>query len=261
MTHARPTIRLYLWPHRLLFLGPGMQAGLHRHHAAQLCMGLDGPLRLRARKDVGWDEQRGFYVPPDEPHEFTATATSTAILYVEAESAEFAALRVRMQGAAVARAADPLPCAIEAMRQLAAVGDSVEQADAICLAWLGLAGSGQQRRTIDPRILDSLALIRTRLDQPLRLAALARALNMSPSWLSHQFTEQVGMPLRRYVLWQRLWRAVESALKGHTLTEAAHAAGFSDSSHLSRTFRGTFGVSPSSLFGRRDQVVVCFADA
>jgi len=261
VTHAGPTIRLYLWPHRLLFLGPGMDTGLHHHHAAQLCMGLDGPLRLRATKDLTWNEHSGFYVPPDEPHEFTATTTSTAILYVEAESAEFAALQARMQGTAVARAADPLPCAIEALRQLAAVGGSVEQADAACLAWLGLGRSAQQTQMLDPRIVRSLALIRTGLDQPLRLAALARTLNMSPSWLSHEFTKQVGMPLRRYVLWQRLWRAVESALKGCTLTEAAHAAGFSDSSHLSRTFRESFGVAPSFLFGRRDQVSVCFADA
>lgn len=232
-----------------------MDAGVHHHHAAQLCVGLDGPLRLRSAADVKWEENQGFYIPPDEPHEFIATATSTAIVYVEAESAEFAAL----QRAAAIRAADPGPSALKALRQLAAAGGSVEQADAICLAWLGLTEAAQQRRMLDPRIVDSLALIRTRLDQPVHLSALAAALNMSPSWLSHQFTEQVGMPLRRYVLWQRLWRAVESALKGSTLTEAAHAAGFSDSSHLSRTFRSNFGVAPSFLFGRRDRVFVCFA--
>lgn len=207
-----------------------------------------------------WGERQGFYVPPDEPHEFIATATSTAIVYVEAESAEFAALQAQSQDAAAIRAAAPQSSAIEALRQLAATGGSVEQADAICLAWLGLIEAAQQRRLLDPRIVDCLALIRTRLDQPVRLSALAAALNMSPSWLSHQFTEQIGMPLRRYVLWQRLWRAVESALTGSTLTEAAHAAGFSDSSHLSRTFRGTFGVAPSFLFGRRDQVFVSFAN-
>ena len=261
MTHSLPTIRLYLWPHRLLYLGPGVDTGMHHHHAAQLCAGLDGPLRLRARTDIGWNEHRGFYVPPDELHEFSATATSIAIVYVEAESAEFAALQARMQDAGMIRDADPPPSVIQALQQLAAVCGSVEQADATCLAWFGLTEATQQRRRLDPRIVDSLALIRTRLDQPLRLAALARALNMSPSWLSHQFTEQVGMPMRRYVLWQRLWRAVESALKGSTLTEAAHVAGFSDSSHLSRTFRRNFGVAPSFLFGRRDQVLVCFADA
>jgi AraC-like DNA-binding protein len=256
VTNELPTIRLYLWPHRLLYLGPGMDAGVHHHHAAQLCVGLDGPLRLRSAADMKWDENQGFYIPPDVPHEFIATATSTAIVYVEAESAEFAAL----QRAAAIRAADPGQSALKALRQLAAAGGSAEQADAICLAWLGLTGAAQQRRMLDSRIVDSLALIRSRLDQPVHLSALAAALNMSPSWLSHQFTEQVGMPLRRYVLWQRLWRAVESALKGSTLTEAAHTAGFSDSSHLSRTFRSNFGVAPSFLFGRRDRVFVCFAN-
>lgn len=261
MTHAMPTIRVYLWPHRLLYLGPGVDAGMHRHHAAQLCVGLDGPLRLRARKDGEWDERREFYVAPDAPHEFIAVASSIAIVYVEAESAEFAALQAGMQRAAAIGDADPRSTAIQALRQLAAVGGSVGQADATCLAWLGLTEAAQQRHTLDPRIVDCLALIRARLDRPAHLSALAAALNRSPSWLSHRFNEQVGMPLRRYVLWQRLWRAVESALKGATLTEAAHAAGFSDSSHLSRTFRGNFGVAPSFLFARRDQVSVSFADA
>lgn len=256
MINELPAIRLYLWPHRFLYLGPGMDAGMHHHHAAQLCVGLDGPLRLRSAAEMKWDENQAFYVPPDEPHEFIATATSTAIIYVEAESAEFAAL----QGTAAIRAADPGSSVIEALQQLAAAGGSVEHANTVCLAWMGLTEAAQQRCMLDPRIVDSLALIRARLDQPMHLSALAAALSMSPSWLSHQFTEQVGMPLRRYVLWQRLWRAVELALKGNTLTEAAHAAGFSDSSHLSRTFRRTFGVAPSFLFGRRDQVFVCFAN-
>ena len=233
---------------------------MHQHHAAQLCAGLDGPLRLRSAADMKWVEHLGFYVPPDELHEFIATSTATAIVYVEAESAEFAALQAQLPGAGAIQSSAPRLSTIAALQQLAAAGGSVEQADAICLAWLGLTHAARQRRPLDRRIADSLALIRTRLDQPIRLSALAAALNMSPSWLSHQFTEQVGMPMRRYVLWQRLWRAVESALAGSTLTEAAHAAGFSDSSHLSRTFRGTFGVAPSFLFGRRDQVFVCFAD-
>lgn len=237
-----------------------MDAGLHHHHAAQLCAGLDGPLRLRSAADMKWAEHLGFFVPPDEPHELIATPTSTAIIYVEAESAEFAALQAPMHGAARIQSVAPQSSTVEMLRHLAAVGGSVEQADAICLAWLRLTDAPQQRCPLDLRIADSLALIRTQLDQPIRLSALAAALNMSRSWLSHQFTEQIGMPMRRYVLWQRLWRAVESALAGSTLTEAAHSAGFSDSSDLSRTFRGTFGVAPSFLFGRRDRIFVCFAD-
>ena len=112
---------------------------------------------------------------------------------------------------------------------------------------------------MDARIRTAFELIRASLDQSIRLSALAQALYVSESWLVHRFREQVGVPLRRYVLWQRLWRAVESALKGLTLTEAAHVAGFSDSAHLSRTFRETFGVAPSFLFEHRGELAVCFA--
>ena len=35
--------------------------------------------------------------------------------------------------------------------------------------------------------------------------------------------------------------------RGGTLTDAAHAAGYSDSAHLSRVFRATFGFRPSAL--------------
>ncbi|MDP3271256.1 hypothetical protein [Limnobacter sp.] len=178
-----------------------MDAGMH-HHAAQLCVGLSGPLRLRSGEDLKWGEHQGFYVPPDEPHEFIATATSTAIVYFEAESAEFAALQAPSQGAAAIRAAAPSPrsATIEALRQLAATGGSTGQADAIWLAWLGLTEAAKQPRKPDPSIVDSRALIGTRLDQPMRRSALATALNISPSWLSNQFTEQIGMRVRRYVL-------------------------------------------------------------
>ena len=49
------------------------------------------------------------------------------------------------------------------------------------------------------------------------------------------------------MLWLRLERAVAVFAAGGSLTDAAHAAGFADSAHLSRTFRRMFGLAPSSL--------------
>lgn len=130
----------------------------------------------------------------------------------------------------------------------------------MCLALLGLEESHGQRAAFDPRIARCLSTIRRHLDRPLRLAELATTVGVSQSWLAHHFTDAVGVPIRRYVLWQRLWRAMEAALNGGTLTQAAHQAGFSDSAHLSRTFRQTFGVTPSFLFEHGERLAVCFAD-
>ena len=253
-------LRLYLWPHRLLLLGPAFDAGRHRHHAAQLCVGVDGPLHLRTDAGAPWLEHRAFYVPPDRPHEFAATATSTAIVYVAAESTEFAALRVLLGPDDDIK---PLPVksrVLAELRRLSAAGGTAQEAQAVCLSLLGLEESHARHAPFDPRIVRCLSVIRSHLDRPLRLAELAAKLGVSESWLAHHFTDAVGVPIRRYVLWQRLWRAMKAALKGGTLTRAAHEAGFSDSAHLSRTFRQTFGVAPSFLFEHGDRLAVCFAD-
>jgi AraC-like DNA-binding protein len=74
----------------------------------------------------------------------------------------------------------------------------------------------------------------------------------------HLFRAGTGLPLRRYALLLRLRAALAVALRGATLTEAAHAAGFSDSAHLSRTFREHFGLPPRFLFEHRDRLTVRF---
>jgi AraC-like DNA-binding protein len=59
--------------------------------------------------------------------------------------------------------------------------------------------------------------------------------------------ESTGLPFRTYLLWLRLSKALELFSEGVSLTDAAHGAGFSDSSHLSRTFRRLFGIAADSL--------------
>jgi AraC-like DNA-binding protein len=59
------------------------------------------------------------------------------------------------------------------------------------------------------------------------------------------FTRQVGAPFRRYRAWNRMRMAISQVVEGANLTEAAHAAGFSDSAHFSHDYRRTFGAAPS----------------
>ena len=78
--------------------------------------------------------------------------------------------------------------------------------------------------------------------------------------LKDSLREQMGLPIRRYALWQRMLAALGDMAGGAPTTEAAHAAGFSDAAHLSRTFRAMFGVPPSELFknSRFVQAIPCF---
>ena len=104
-------------------------------------------------------------------------------------------------------------------------------------------------RTFSPHVAKTLAHLETTVGDRPSLADTAAAVNVSPSRLTHLFTEEVGIPFRNYVLWMRFRRVVDEVARGSNLTEAAIAAGFSDSSHLSRSFREHFGLSPSALLG------------
>jgi len=80
-----------------------------------------------------------------------------------------------------------------------------------------------------------------------RLTEAADVAHISPSRLTHLFSQEVGLPFRRFVLWLRLRRVVEEIGNQANLSQAAAAAGFSDAAHLSRVFRRAFGLTPSAL--------------
>ena len=94
------------------------------------------------------------------------------------------------------------------------------------------------------RVIDRAA---EHLDESLGRAAAAAGVYLSPSRLRHLFVEQTGLAYKTYLLWLRLIRALEVYAEGKSLTQAAHAAGFADSAHFSRTFKRTFGLPATTL--------------
>lgn len=243
--------RLFLWPQRLLLLGPGFDTGFHRHHAAQLCVGLEGALRLREAPDAPWRSGAGFFVAPDQPHQFDAGGAN-AILYLDPESSECA--RCVQQHAAQPVARLPALAASEVLRQLLTQGGDERDAGLALRLLLGDVATAPEPRALNPRLLATLEWIGAHIGGPIRQVELARAMHLSESRLAHLFSAQIGVPLRRYVLWRRLRIATERAIRGESLTAAAHAAGFADSAHLSRSFRAHFGVAPSFLFEHRARI-------
>lgn len=244
--------RIYLWPDRLLLLGPGFDTGFHRHHAAQFCVGLEAPLRLRGAENEVWQQAQGFFVAPDQPHQFDATGGPVAMLYLEAESAD---CRRQVDGLRSSACALVAPAGITALRRLWRHGGDVAEAAKASRGLLGDDDTAQRRGIeLDPRLSAAIAWIGESIRTPIRIAEVADAVHVSESHLAHLFAEQIGVPLRRYVLWRRLRAALELAMRGASLTTAAHDAGFADSAHLSRTFKETFGVTPSFLFEHREHI-------
>ena len=76
---------------------------------------------------------------------------------------------------------------------------------------------------------------------------MAAVAALSPSRFRHLFVQETGASFRAYVLWARINAGLVCVMSGRSWTEAAHEAGFSDSSHLNRTFNRMFGLNPSAI--------------
>jgi AraC family transcriptional regulator len=236
---------------RLLLLAPAYVSHRHRHHAAQITFGLEGPVVFET-PPTGVHRADLLLIPPDIPHAHPAFGAA-AMLFLEPESIEWAHFSDRGNGGLVPLSFDQR---LRSFAFCAAAGDAVA-AQALVDHLLGKSVSDSPSH--DSMVSQVCELIRQRLEGPITLAELARAVHRSPSRLAHRFREATGVPVRRFILWRRLRAAAEIAMRGSSLTEAAHAAGFSDSAHLSRTFRSMFGIAPSFLF-KRGQLDVTFLE-
>ena len=110
-----------------------------------------------------------------------------------------------------------------------------------------LTGDVEPTRVSDERILRAVAHVRAHVGTPLTLEDVADVACLSPSRFRHLFVEQTGMALRPYILWRRFLRVWELLMAGESLSSAAHAAGFADAAHLTRTSRSMFGFPPSAM--------------
>lgn len=121
---------------------------------------------------------------------------------------------------------------------------SAEQGHSFWESWL----TRGRPRTLDARVAHALpAIDRLIAMGVVRLADAAKESGLSPGRFRHLFAAQVGMPFQRYVLWRRMRVAFDALGEHRTATDAAHAAGFSDSAHFARSIKAMFGVRASDL--------------
>ncbi|NED60480.1 helix-turn-helix transcriptional regulator [Streptomyces sp. SID10244] len=102
---------------------------------------------------------------------------------------------------------------------------------------------------LDRRVQAALSRIAEHLPGPVPAADIAEAAHLSTSQLHRRFQSDLAVTLRGWVLWQRLRSALMHHLRGHSLTDSAHAAGFADLAHLSRSLRRMFGIGAAQLQG------------
>jgi AraC-like DNA-binding protein len=242
---------LPLWPPLLATRGQGTRSTAHAHHAIHIVLALEGDLSVRIGNSRQARRGAGVVTAPDVPHALDADGVEILLVFLDPESEVGASLRPLLVGSVRVLSAD---------ERDRIAGKAREHCDPMAIMQRGGAAWTQRAvdalggapvaalRAMHPRVKKVLKLLRAATsDSDTSLEALAAAVGLSPGRLMHAFSESIGVPLRPYLAWLKLQRAAAAIVSGAPLGHAAHAAGFADSAHMTRTFRRMFGMSPSAL--------------
>jgi AraC-like DNA-binding protein len=199
---------------------------------------------------------QGIVLGPDAPHALRCEGV-VVLLYLAPESALARSLRA-MTGARLlrelprdvagpaARELDAAPLELaRCLRVVRGIGGCGATAAAEAAA--ATATAADELPPPDPRVATVLALLASEPGRRRSLAELAAHVVLSPRRLTHLFSREVGIPIRRYAQWLRAVEAVTALARGRSQTEAALASGFADAAHMSRAFRRLFGTAPGAF--------------
>jgi AraC-like DNA-binding protein len=240
--------RWYLWEGGYFVMGQaGGEVPAHAHHAIQIFVSMDGKGAFRLAGGE-WREARGFIVRADVEHSFNASGSTGAMLFVDPESSEGAWLQTVLHDEVTVVPDSRLEACIGELRafyerplESKPIGELIRH----CV--LAFCAGAPPSRRLDPRVTRVLKAIRESEDLKMSLESAAELAHLSPGRFAHLFTEQLGLPFRRYILWRKLTRAMLAIGRERTIAAAAHASDFSDAAHLTRTFYQMFGIPPSVM--------------
>lgn len=228
--------------------GRGPSPAPHSHYAIQLVIGVPTGLRVQFGRQGEWQPCAAALVPSKATHSIDVGACEmSVVLFVEPETPQGKGLAARMQGRPEILAPAAVAQAARSLEQAWRVEPSYEGVQAACMQVIQDLSGTVNREPSDARVLAAIEYVRQRVAQPVSLQEVASAAHLSPDRFRHLFVEETGMPLRTYLVWRRLLHVWTLLMEGETLSAAAHAAGFADSAHLSRTARTMFGLPPSVL--------------
>ncbi|WP_067844433.1 AraC family transcriptional regulator [Nocardia lijiangensis] len=217
-------------PGLMAFTGDIGDTGAHSHAAVQVLLVTAGEVTLIDAAGRSANAEVAI-IPPGVRHEVRAApATKGFIAYLDSAGTVGRAALTRLRCLPADHVTSWITAAIPRTTSIAPQQNSVSRP-----SW----------RSTHPVVAEALRVAAASAGGPPSLGDLAAAVAMSPSRLSHLFTEQVGLPYAAWRRWTRLQLAVGTVRAGGSLTEAAHATGFTDSAHLTKTCRDLFGITPT----------------
>jgi AraC-like DNA-binding protein len=235
---------LYYWNGHDMYIGKFPNNVDHQHHVIQIEIGVTGPFRLQV--DGSNYNFRAVIIAPNVPHKVDDHDEWQLMFHIEPYSLigkQLVATYLKKQNFKEIEFDSIKPFLPEINRFIERIHPCECAKKLFEHIVYNLINSPIKPNPVDDRIKAALEMLNYLPVKRISTKALASAIGLSESRFVHLFKCQIGIPVRRYLLWLRMRNAVEQILDGRTFTNAAHQAGFSDSSHLCRTFKQMSGMT------------------
>ena len=240
--------KLYFWDDRALYVGSDFITEMHSHHAIQIVIGLSRQICIRTNVDDEWQECEFAFIFSDTPHQLGQTQQQVALLYLDNETKDAIGLKESIFKKSPIHFLHK-DMFLDVIPTLQKISEKRVDCDSAYIAFNliinKVLGQSRPKKSLDQRIEKVIEKLKNTSEASVSVAELAESVGLSLGRLGHLFKEQTGFPIRRYFLWRKLINSIRALENASTLTEAAHQAGFSDSSHMNRTFKKMFGIKPS----------------
>jgi len=254
-----------------LFRFEGYAHAFPRHSHEQLTFGVFGAGNGRIRvRGAEWQAAQGsiLAIGPDEPHSaepargggwtyrsfYPSPAVVAAALGTDSPGRpdRFAALAMTAFERPVIE--DPgLARSIDRLHRQLECGEADPELEERLLILIGKLVTRHGARPPEMRedsatgaVARARAFLEANPGAPIRLQDLSDVAGVSPFHLIRCFQRKVGMPPHAWLTQVRANRARGLLLAGEAPTSVAYRCGFSDQSHLTRTFRSMFGMTPGA---------------
>lgn len=231
------------------YLGPGMKTTVHSLHNHKIYVAINGDFDLLLLGNRVYRSCKAVLIAPDVPHRLMSRGIRVGAFYLVPETEEGRKVSAFFAGQKVFALPSHLLAAImPILRKYLDHGCNAEEANELCHhLFNNLTPLPHDGIKPDARVSHALEYLDSMIGCRVTVGNVAAEVALSYGRLEHLFTEQVGIPISRYLLWARTRAALMLMARNKSLTTVALEAGFSDSAHLSRTFRRMIGISPSTL--------------
>jgi AraC family transcriptional regulator len=236
---------------------PDFQVEPHEHEDGHFVVVLEGRYRSSARGvttllgpgDVLWN-------PPGTQHVDTFTSAGGRFLALSVKAGQARAIGLAEGGArlllgaplqgALSLAVKPMPLDLGGLLEME---DACRQLCVLTRTAPGLRDAAPHGR-VDTREPTWLRLCMEQLvdecEQPIRLAALARAAGVHPVSLARAFRRHYGVSPGQLQRRAQLNRAAQLLREGQPIATIATQLGFADQSHFTRLFRTEYRCTPAA---------------